>query len=545
LTEEVRTRMLAQQEPERLQEFRKAEPVWQHIRGSRHHLRVFLFWAVLLLGLSAPRAHAQSLLGGDPANNPNGAFTYGTLNGPGITKFNTVSFPNYGGGPLTSWNHGSIDPNVMYNTNPTHVSHLGNILWPINSMHLHPAANGTPAVVRFTAPAAGQYRAVGYFDNRNKITTSDAHIRANGGSPLFNAAITGGGSFGKVAPFDLTVNLAAGGTLDFYVGYGSNGNYGSDSTGLELTIQGDLGPPTTTASLSGTQGLADWFTSGVEVTLTASDPDGVNDVAGTYFSLDGSGAGPYTGPFTVSGDGVHTVEFWSIDSAANEEDKHLVEFKIDATPPVTLTVLPEPNANGWYRDSVVVILAASDLTSGVAATYYQLDGGLPQEYLAPFLISAEGVHLLSYWSGDAAGNSEFPGLTNIAIDKTAPAAEVHATPNVLQARNAAGQRVFDTEVRVYGKCSDLVSGVEAASVEFEVTDDYGIFQPRGAVTIDEAGNFSFVIDFAGETAVRPGDNYRFYYIRIGVRDLAGNSGDGTTLIYCKTGVRGIGGGRRQ
>jgi len=53
-----------------------------------------------------------------------------------------------------------------------------------------------------------------------------------------------------------------------------------------------------------------------------------------------------------------------------------------------------------------VTLSATDAGSGIAATYYTIDGGARQTYSAPFSVTANSVHTVSFWSVDRAGNTE-------------------------------------------------------------------------------------------------------------------------------------------
>ena len=53
-----------------------------------------------------------------------------------------------------------------------------------------------------------------------------------------------------------------------------------------------------------------------------------------------------------------------------------------------------------------VTLSATDATSGVAHTYYSIDGGGYATYGGAFTISALGTHTVRYYSKDVAGNVE-------------------------------------------------------------------------------------------------------------------------------------------
>ena len=94
----------------------------------------------------------------------------------------------------------------------------------------------------------------------------------------------------------------------------------------------DTTPPSTTASLSGTSGQNGWYVGSVTVTLTATDSSGISS---RHYRIDSGAWTDYSSAFTVSGEGTHTVEFYSIDMASNTESVKSVTFKIDTVKPVT------------------------------------------------------------------------------------------------------------------------------------------------------------------------------------------------------------------
>jgi len=65
----------------------------------------------------------------------------------------------------------------------------------------------------------------------------------------------------------------------------------------------------------------------------------------------------------------------------------------DVTAPVTTATGLQANGHaGWRNRSQTVALAGSDAGSGVAVTYYAVDGGVRQTYAAPFVLAAPGSH---------------------------------------------------------------------------------------------------------------------------------------------------------
>jgi predicted phage tail component-like protein len=73
------------------------------------------------------------------------------------------------------------------------------------------------------------------------------------------------------------------------------------------------------------------------ITLTATDNTGGSGVDATYYKLDGAGSPTaYTTPISVSTTGTHTIEFWSVDVAGNEELPHnMVQFLVVAAQDVS------------------------------------------------------------------------------------------------------------------------------------------------------------------------------------------------------------------
>ncbi len=122
--------------------------------------------------------------------------------------------------------------------------------------------------------------------------------------------------------------------------------------------------PTTSVDLS-PAAVNGWYKNPT-VTLTGVDSGSCStEVSAIQYSLDGGSFTTYTGPFQVTGDGDHTLEYRSIDYAGNTEATKSLTFKIDATPPVqNPTVSPNPVL---LNGSAVASPNASDNLSGVAS----------------------------------------------------------------------------------------------------------------------------------------------------------------------------------
>ena len=103
-----------------------------------------------------------------------------------------------------------------------------------NGITMHPGPSGECAVVRFTAPIKGAYRLTGRFWAQN-ITAGGTNsrpmvvVKNNISTPIAAGNVTAPAGTTNL-PFNGSVALAAGDTIDFMVG--SNGSFLNDSTGL-------------------------------------------------------------------------------------------------------------------------------------------------------------------------------------------------------------------------------------------------------------------------------------------------------------------------
>lgn len=152
-------------------------------------------------------------------------------------------------------------------------------------------------------------------------------------------------------------------------------------------------------------------TSTVAVKFVATDHGW--GVRSTTYRIDD---GPWTTGTSarVSGEGPHTVTFYSTDKVGLREPEHTVAVKIDSHAPVTTD-----DAKPWERGNVVIALDSTDWNSGVASTHFSLDSG-------PWLtgdtvhVSGDGTHLIKYRSVDRAGNKEAARKRSFSIDNGSP-----------------------------------------------------------------------------------------------------------------------------
>ncbi len=183
----------------------------------------------------------------------------------------------------------------------------------------------------------------------------------------------------------------------------------------------DAEPPVTQLNFSRPPGFENWFHTPITVTLMAADA--TSGLAYVEWRLNG-GSWQQTAAFSLATEGIHTLEYRAVDQAGNSEPIRTATIKLDLFPPVTsYVVLPPLPAGGWYSGTVSITLVPTDSASGVAATFYRVNGG---EWLqgTQLSLSESGEHSVEFYSVDRLGQAEppyrIPG--GIRIDRDAPRA---------------------------------------------------------------------------------------------------------------------------
>jgi hypothetical protein len=203
-----------------------------------------------------------------------------------------------------------------------------------------------------------------------------------------------------------TWSLSSGdGTKTVYVKF--KDAIGNWSSPVSSTIILDTTVPATT--ISGVDGL--WHNSSATVILTASDS--VSGINKTYYSTDGSTPTiVYTGPFTISNEGIFTIKYYSLDKAGNAEaiKTSANQVKIDTTAP-SGSVQINNGAQSIDSTSVTLTLNAVDSGSGLSQMQFSNDNttwSTPETYVATktwTLASGDGTKTVYAKFIDAAGNT--------------------------------------------------------------------------------------------------------------------------------------------
>ncbi|MBD2847011.1 carbohydrate-binding protein [Paenibacillus sp. IB182496] len=201
----------------------------------------------------------------------------------------------------------------------------------------------------------------------------------------------------------------------------------------------DTTAPTTTARLSGTLTGSD-YTSAVTVTLDAYDD--YRGVAQTQYSTDGGTTWlPYEGPVVVRREGSHTIQYYSIDLADNEEAVQTESFVISDLPDLAVFHMTNQMRPGEIAQIVGDYLDVVD-----AVRLFKLPDsaptGEPAFVLRPKSHTTEGAGGSAYettavWSEADAVSAEIVGQTRQLVQWQVP--------------DALDPGVYSVQLDVYGQ----------------------------------------------------------------------------------------------
>ena len=185
-----------------------------------------------------------------------------------------------------------------------------------------------------------------------------------------------------------------------------------DGCQVQVLVRDDA-PPTTT-----TLGVPTERVQSATISLVATDsPAGV---ISTYLRLDGGATQTVSAPVTVSTEGTHTIDYWSVDRVGNIEPAHRETFAIDLTPPSGSFSFA--NGSTVTSDTVVsvesAVIGAVEMRVGVA--FQTGEWGAYAETTQAILPSLDDTYTVRVDYRDIAGNI-LPTTREIMLDRTGPA----------------------------------------------------------------------------------------------------------------------------
>jgi len=180
---------------------------------------------------------------------------------------------------------------------------------------------------------------------------------------------------------------------------------------------------------------ADAFLSAASSVLLAAGETGSTETASgvalTRYRLNSGAFQVYGGTFPVATEGLHLLEFQSLDRVDNEESLRSMRVAVDTTPPSIELVARGPSypAGGrlFVSSTSVLELIATDpvsagVASGVGAVEFRVDAASTSPFSvfnSSFVLQA-GPHLVEFRGRDRVGNQSAVVARDVFVDTTPP-----------------------------------------------------------------------------------------------------------------------------
>ncbi|HKZ48481.1 MAG TPA: Ig-like domain-containing protein [Thermoplasmata archaeon] len=299
--------------------------------------------------------------------------------------------------------------------------------------------------------------------------------------------------------FAFDASVPGDGVYDFRsIGTDETGNVEAAPVSPDATVIVDTAAPTTTSNA-----LPGWYTFDFSVSFT------VDEAATTYFSVDGSPTWLPGSAVPIFFEGVHTIDFYSVDLANNTEAIQGVTVRLDKSSPAAALV---PLANLTNNPVASLNWTASDAVSGLGfvEVYYRPVPGLLWTLLGsapapPFnwTLPSDGTWEFSSVAQDAAGNREPLPLS----------VEAFTTLDTKKPNSTAAPLPNTTAALAFTVTANGSDDLALAAVELWYSFNNGSFLLLNTSAVADA---AFLVDaglLAGE------GTYAFYSVAV---DAAGN-----------------------
>jgi len=295
----------------------------------------------------------------------------------------------------------------------------------------------TPPVTTATDLTLDRYFGNGWYwlgaiftlSTRDDVALKELHYTVNGVETVVQIPFTTLANGTKIYSLPGTVAVYANEGENTFSYYAVDA-FGNAETPTTKVFNVTQNRPTVSSTVTGTtaNGFNTYYTSNATVTITGEDIYGIKEVhyainSGNEVIVPGA-----TATFTLTADGIYSIDNPHCISNTGIPSGNIASqyIRIDKTAPVnSSTVSGTPGATGWYTSDVTVDIAASD-ANYVREIRYTLDGvttvvtGVVPTLSTTITISSEGIHTLSFYSIDDAGNISPTTTLTIQIDKTAP-----------------------------------------------------------------------------------------------------------------------------
>ena len=276
------------------------------------------------------------------------------------------------------------------------------------------------------------------------------------------------------------------------VEFKTTNNAGLVTTALQ-SFEIDETKPVIAFNPTGTTGSNNWYTSSVNLGISATDA--TSGLQSSSYSVDGGASiNNANGVAVPLLDGKHTISVNAVDNAGNSASS-AVSINVDTTPPTqSLTLQGTSGQNGWYISDVTVTASASDSVSGIASTQYSVDGETWTSGTS-VAVSSDGSHTVQFKTTNNAGLST-TASQSLKIDQTKPVIAFNPT-GIMGSNNW-----YTSSVSLGISAEDAISGLQSSSYSVDGGAAIAITNSTASVPLLDGKHTISVnaVDNAGNTA---------------------------------------------
>ena len=295
-------------------------------------------------------------------------------------------------------------------------------------------------------------------------------------------------------------------------------------------ITGDTDKPMTpTITLSGTKGNNDIYTSNVTVTISINKGIEQTGSIKLHYKIN-DGEEQITEEdvsLTIETEGTTKITSWAENEKGNLSDKYETSFTINKTAPSnpSINLNGTEGENGYYVSNIGVTISAGD-TANVASIRYKVEGANPiqetevQGTNATFDITQDGTSTITAYIINTAG------LTSEEITQVVN--KDMANPS--KATIAISGEEGETSIAVTANGADSTSGVASYIFQYSTTGSEDSF-----TTANEVQNTTNSCTYTYENLA----SNTTYYLRVVVKDRAGNTASPSTAVNATTKKAGL------
>lgn len=238
--------------------------------------------------------------------------------------------------------------------------------------------------------------------------------------------------------------------------------------------------------------------------------DALSGLQGIYYSINQAPYKVYSSPLQLE-EKEYLLKYYAVDNVGNVEELHEITVYLDETAPETTLSIEGDVSEMIVSSRSTIALVASDKSSKVHKTYYNIDDGKNITYTRPISLTSlpEGEHTVSYFSEDVIGNKEGEKSFAFYIDKSAPKVIDEIIGNTFIAN---GKEYYSGKTKLKLVAMDNKSGVKEIRYavnngEFKLYTDPFYLAESGSLNIevlviDKVNNKARTVAFSDKSNIR-------------------------------------------